>query len=69
MSLTTRENTISNAIVNAVIQRFPSLAWDYDRTQAAPLATPPASIKHRKMCSIERAIRARDLSATVAALA
>ena len=71
MSITTKENTIGNAIINAVVKRFPSLAWDYD-AQAAPLATPPATVtrrKSRKMCAIERAIRSRNIAATIAALA
>lgn len=68
MGITTKDNTIGNAIINAVIKRFPSLAWDYDAT-AAPLATPPATVTRRKMCAIERAIRSRDIAATVAALA
>lgn len=71
MSITTKDNTIGNAIINALVKRFPSLAWDYDAT-AAPLATPPATVtsrRRRRMCAIERAIRSRDITATIAALA
>ena len=70
MSITIN-NEFASTILSAIVSRVPSLAYDYD-AQAAPLATPPATVtrrRRRRMCAIERAIRARDLSATVAALA
>jgi hypothetical protein len=66
------KSALATAIIRAITEHVPSLAFDYDAT-AAPLATPPATRvrtrrRRRPMCPIERAIRARDLAATVAAL-
>ena len=71
MSITV-SNQLATAIISAIVTRVPDWSYDYDRAEAAPLATPPADYRCRRrrkpMCDIERAIRARDLAATVAAL-
>jgi hypothetical protein len=72
MSITVNSQ-LATAIINVIAERVPSLAYDYSREQAAPLATPPATRvrthhRRRPMCPLERAIRARDIAATVAAL-
>lgn len=75
----TIQNATLNRIVTSLLTHVPSLRYDYDAT-AAPLAvaTPhdvPADADiivlgryADGMCPIERAIRARDIAATVAAL-
>jgi hypothetical protein len=78
MNITIKNQTL-NRIVTELLAHVPSLAFDYE-AEAAPLAVAhPHAVPEDAdiivlgryadgMCPIERAIRARDIAATVAAL-